>query len=131
MNDLERIGDHAENFYEIGEEMSEKKIRFSDHAKADIDKMGEYILSMLEISKDAFENLNRNRLPELTKLENATDTMKRDLTASHYSRLAEGNCSIEVSPYYSSAVLGLERVADHLVNVGDSIVNPVGSQKGN
>lgn len=40
----------------------------------------------------------------------------------------EGNCSMEVSPYYSSAVSGLERVADHLVNIGYSIVNPVGSQ---
>ncbi len=130
LNDLERIGDHAENFYEIGEEMHGKEISFSDTARADIKKMSEHVLSMLDIAKDAFENLNRKRLPKLTELENEVDDMKQDLTASHYSRLAEGNCSIEVSPYYSSAVLGLERVADHLVNVGYSIVNPVGSQKG-
>ena len=55
--------------------------------------------------------------------------MKTTLTADHFVRLAEGNCRMEVSPYYSSAVAGLERVADHLVNVGYSIVNPVGSQK--
>ena len=54
--------------------------------------------------------------------------MKKELTASHFIRLADGDCSLEVSPYYSSAVAGLERVADHLVNVGYSIVNPVGSQ---
>lgn len=130
LNDLERIGDHAENFYEIGEEMRGKNIQFSDTARADIKKMSEHVLAMLDIAKDAFENLNRKKLPRLTELENEVDDMKQDLTASHYSRLAEGNCSIEVSPYYSSAVLGLERVADHLVNVGYSIVNPVGSQKG-
>ena len=131
LNDLERIGDHAENFYEIGEEMHGKNIRFSDTAKSDIKDMSERVSAMLEIAKDAFENLNKSRLSELTELENKVDDMKMDLTASHYSRLAEGNCSIEVSPYYSSAILGLERVADHLVNVGYSIVNPVGSQKGN
>ncbi len=131
LNDLERIGDHAENFYEIGEEMHNKTIRFSDLAKADIKKMCEIVFIMLEIAKDAFENLNKSRLSELTELENRVDDMKKDLTASHYSRLAEGNCRIEVSPYYSSAVLGLERVADHLINVGYSIINPVGSQKGN
>ncbi len=130
LNDLERIGDHAENFYEIGEEMHGKGISFSDTARSDIKKMSEHVLSMLDIAKDAFENLNKKELPRLTELENEVDDMKLDLTASHYSRLAEGNCSIEVSPYYSSAVLGLERVADHLVNVGYSIVNPVGSQKG-
>ncbi len=129
INDLERIGDHAENFYEIGEEMSGKEIEFSDKAKNDIGKMGGRVLQMLEIAKDAFENHNRDRLPELTVLENDVDDMKKELTASHYARLAEGNCRMEVSPYYSSTVLGLERVADHLVNIGYSIINPTGSQK--
>lgn len=131
LNDLERIGDHAENFYEIGEEMQQKKIDFSEIARTDIRKMHEVVLGMLAISKDAFENLNKARLSELAVLENIVDDMKKDLTASHFVRLAEGNCSMEVSPYYSSAVLGLERVADHLVNVGYSIVNPVGSEKEN
>ena len=129
LNDLERIGDHAENFYEIAEEMQGKGLEFSDTGRKDIRQMQEKILSMLEISKEAFENHNTDRLLELTEIENQVDRMKKELTANHFSRLAEGNCSMEVSPYYSSAVAGLERVADHLVNVGYSIVNPIGSQK--
>jgi hypothetical protein len=35
---------------------------------------------------------------------------------------------VDVSPYYSSTIVGLERVADHLVNVGYSIVDPTGEQ---
>jgi phosphate:Na+ symporter len=131
LNDLERIGDHAENFYEIGEEMLHKEIAFSDKARNDLSKMREAVLEMLAISKDAFENLNKDGLPSLTSLEDKVDEMKKELTSNHFSRLAEGNCAVEVSPYYSSAVLGLERVADHLVNIGYSIVNPVGSQKNN
>ena len=130
LNDLERIGDHAENFYEIGVEMSEKNIDFSENAKGEILAMRENILAMFAIAKDAFENINRNKLPELTELENRVDDEKRILIASHFARLADGNCNIDVSPYYSSLVLGLERVADHLVNVGYSILNPTGSQKG-
>lgn len=87
------------------------------------------IRRMLEISKDAFENLNRGNLPELTSLGNEVDGLKKELIASHFIRLAEGSCNMLVSLYYSSVVLGLERVADHLVNVGYSIVSPVGSQK--
>ena len=85
LNDLERIGDHAENFYDIGCQMQKEGIEFSDEAKA-------------------------------------------ELISRHYARLAEGNCKIELSPYFSSAVSGLERVADHLVNIGYSILNPTGSQ---
>ena len=129
LNDLERIGDHAENFYEIGEEMLGKNIEFSEKARNDIKTMRDSIIRMLNIAKDAFENLNKDNLPELIVLENEVDRMKKDLTRNHFSRLAEGNCSMEVSPYYSSAISGLERVADHLVNVGYSIINPIGSEK--
>ena len=129
LNDLERIGDHAENFYEIAEEMSEKKIAFSDTAIGEIKGMCEKISQMFKISKDAFENLNKERLSELTELENSVDDAKKTLIASHFSRLAEGGCSVDRSPYYSSAIAGLERVADHLVNIGYSIINPTGSQK--
>ena len=129
LNDLERIGDHAENFYEIAEEMLGKKIEFSQTGRSDIKKMRDVILNMLVISKDAFENLNKSRLSELVVLEDSVDTMKKELTANHFARLAEGNCSMEVSPYYSSAISGLERVADHLVNIGYSIINPIGSEK--
>lgn len=129
LNDLERIGDHAENFHNIGEEMSKKQIVFSEKAKNDILQMRQTVMQMFDIAKDAFRNLNRDNLAQLTVLENEVDSMKKQLTASHFARLAEGNCSMDVSPYYSSTVVGLERVADHLVNVGYSIVNPTGSQK--
>ena len=129
LNDLERIGDHAENFYEIVDQMTQKEIAFSPAAQADMEKMRGTVMQMLSISKDAFDNLNKARLPELAALEEKVDAMKKALTASHFVRLAEGNCNMAVSPYYSSTVAGLERVADHLVNVGYSIVNPIGSEK--
>ncbi|MBQ7779928.1 MAG: Na/Pi cotransporter family protein [Clostridia bacterium] len=131
LNDLERIGDHAENFYEIGAEMADKELVFSEAAVDEIKGMCGVVSQMFEISKDAFENLNGERLNELTELEDKVDEMKKTLTARHFARLAEGNCSVDHSPYFSSTVVGLERVADHLVNVGYSIVNPVGSEKEN
>ena len=131
LNDLERIGDHAENFHEIGVEMLNRNITFTDQARTGINNMRDTVVKMFGVSKDAFENLHKDELSGLTELEQNVDNMKRDLIADHFNRLAEGNCSVEVSPYYSSVVVGLERVADHLVNVGYSIVNPTGSQKNN
>ena len=129
LNDLERIGDHAENFYEIGEEMQKKGLTFSEIGRADIKKMRETVLAMLTIAKDAFRNLNKECLPGLLPLEAEVDKMKKELIAGHFARLAEGNCDMAVSPYFASAVSGLERVADHLINVGYSIVSPIGSEK--
>ncbi len=129
LNDLERIGDHAENFHEIGMEMINKNISFSEHALKGIMDMRDSVMKMFAISVYTFETLHTEKLSDLTKLEEGVDAMKKAFIAEHFARLAEGNCSIDVSPYYSSVITGLERVADHLVNVGYSIVNPTGSQK--
>ena len=128
LNDLERIGDHADNFCEIGVEMQEKGLQFSDMAKAELKEMCEKVLRMFEIAYTAFEEGESNNLNELTKLENEVDGLKRALSARHYARLAEGDCKLELSPYFISVIVGLERVADHLVNVGYSVLNPTGSQ---
>ncbi len=128
LNDLERIGDHAENFYEIGVEMQRKELAFSKEAQAELQGMQNKVLRMFEIAREAFDNTDSSSLAELTVLENEVDILKRELSSRHYARLAEGNCKVELSPYYSSTIAGLERVADHLVNVGYSILNPTGSQ---
>ncbi len=128
LNDLERIGDHADNFCEIGVEMQENGLEFSDEAKGELQEMGGKVLRMFEIASEAFEGTQTERLGELTQLENEVDGMKRELSARHYARLADGKCRVEHSPYFTSIVAGLERVADHLVNVGYSVLNPTGSQ---
>ena len=129
LNDLERIGDHALNFYKISQEMKQKELTYSQEAQEEIRAMCDAVLGMFSVAKDVFENLNRNRLSELTEYENRVNGMKKALTAKHYARLSEGNCSVTHSPYYTSTVIGLERVADHLVNVGFSSQNPTCSQK--
>ena len=129
LNDLERIGDHAENFNEIGIEMIKRDISFTEHALSGITKMRDTVMQMFSIAINTLKTLQKEELSDLTQLENRVDSMKKELIASHFARLAEGNCSVDVSPYYSSVIVGLERIADHLVNVGYSIVNPTGSQK--
>ena len=128
LNDVERIGDHAVNFHEIGVQMAEEGLKFSDSALAELKNMKDKITRMFEIASEAFDDANSTRLNELTALENEVDAMKRSLSANHFSRLAEGSCRVELSAYFFSTVAGLERVADHLINVGYSVLNPTGSQ---
>ncbi len=128
LNDLERIGDHADNFCEIGLEMQTKGLEFSDMAKAELDSIKVKVVRMFEIASHAFESGETNKLGELTKLENQVDNLKKEISARHYARLADGKCDMDHSPYFTSIVADLERVADHLVNVGYSVLNPTGSQ---
>ncbi len=128
LNDVERIGDHAENFHEIGVEMKEKGLKFSDKATEEIKQMRKDVNEMFKIAERAFKELDSSVLTELSKFEELVDNQKDTLQANHFTRLTEGSCKVELSPYFSSTVAGLERVADHLINVGYSIVDPTGSQ---
>ncbi len=128
LNDLERIGDHADNFCEMGVQMQKEGLQFSEQARSELKEMSDAVLQMFDIAEGAFDNATPAHLGELTKLENEVDYFKHDLSAKHYTRLADGTCKVEHSPYFTSIVSGLERVADHLVNVGYSVLNPTGSQ---
>ena len=135
INDLERIGDHAKNFAEIGVELIEKELELSQSAKEEISYMSSKVSRMFELALEVFEAHTRaeltvvaSRLAELSTIEAETDKLKKDYIANHFARLAEGKCVASHSPYYVSIVTRLERVGDHLVNVGYSIVNPTGSQ---
>ena len=108
--------------------MKETNLQFSDIAKAELKEMGDKVLRMFDLAMGIFDDTDKSRLLELTAMENEVDNMKRTLPANHFARLAEGQCTMEVSAYYLSAIAGIERVADHLINVGYSIVNPTGSQ---
>ena len=114
---------------EMGVEMSEKGLEFSPIAKEEIGAMRKNIDEMFEYAETAFKELDTSVLPKVLKLEEIVDEQKKSLSTSHYNRLAEGHCSVELSPYFTSTVSGLERVADHLVNVGYSIVNPTGDEE--
>ena len=128
LNDLERIGDHAENFGEIGVQMQAADLSFSEGAIEELKNMEGKVLQMFDIALNAISSGNAEHLGELTLLENEVDGLKRELSSRHYARLAEGKCKLELSPYFTSTVAGLERVADHIVNIGYSILNPTGSQ---
>ena len=134
INDLERIGDHAKNFIEISEEMVAKELKFSQNAKDEIALMSSKVTRMFDLTVDIFDRDKINasvlssKLAELSTLESEVDKLKKENLAKHYSRLSANVCDASHSPYYVSIITRLERVGDHLVNVGYSVVNPTGSQ---
>ena len=128
LNDLERVGDHSENFLEISTQMKEEGLAFSQMAINDIETMYNKVYEMFDIAMTAFDNPKTEDLNKVDALEEEVDNLKKTLSANHFTRLSKGECKVELSAYYFSVLAGYERVADHLVNIGWSIVNPTGDQ---
>ena len=129
VNDIERVGDHAENLLELSEKMKDMDLTFSSDALDELQTMFDKVSLMYDIALDVFDDKTHERhLQELNKLEDEVDDLKNYLQTQHFARLSSGNCKMELSAFYSSTIAGLERVGDHLVNVGNSIVNPTGDE---
>ncbi len=126
VNDIERIGDHAYNFYESSLKMVSNDLKFSDVAKKEFDSMFDVICQMFELTFVIFHDKSSDSLKKLHDLEDQTDNLKNALSSAHYERIQKKTCKVENSPFYTTLVSELERVADHLVNIGYSIVNPTG-----
>ena len=126
VNDIERIGDHAYNFYEQSLKMVDKDLHFSDVAKKEFQEMFDVVENMFMTAFMIFDNQTRINLRKLHDLEDKTDGLKNTLSSAHYERIQKHMCKMENSPFYTTLVSELERVADHLVNIGYSIVNPTG-----
>ena len=126
VNDVERIGDHAYNFYESSLKMVENDLAFSDVAKKEFDSMFDVVCQMFDLTFIIFHDKSSESLRKLHDLENQTDELKNALSTAHYERIQNKTCHVENSPFYTTLVSELERVADHLVNIGYSIVNPIG-----
>ena len=128
ISDIERIGDHAENFLEEAEEMNENGVTFSDDAMDELKNMYAKVSFMFERSLRVFENRDENGLAEISALESEVDMLKRVLGNNHIMRLNSGNCSVECGTHFYAIISALERVADHLTNIAFSIKSPSGSQ---
>ena len=106
--------------------MVENDLAFSDIAKKEFDSMFDVVCQMFDLTFIIFHDKSSDSLKKLHDLEDQTDNLKNELSTAHYERIQKKTCKVENSPFYTTLVSELERVADHLVNIGYSIVNPTG-----
>ena len=126
INDIERIGDHAYNFLETARKLNDEELSFSDTAKKEFSEFIDILKEMFTISEKVFMDRKIDDLQKLHDLEQKTDVLKDELSNAHFERIKRNECKNELSPFHSSLLSELERDADHLTNIGYSIVNPTG-----
>jgi len=126
INDIERIGDHAFNFHETADELHNNDLSFSPAAVKEILQLDVIIKDMFQVAKTIFVYKDRKSLAYLRDQEEKVHQMKQDFYRNHYERIIKEECTQEMTPYISTLIVELERIADHLTNIGYSITNPTG-----
>ena len=121
VSDLERIGDYAENIVEYAESLKAQNASFSAQAVKEIRQMERYIDALYEEIQQAYHDQDVKALERAHMIEEEIDNLTKKMERNHIQRLVNGECTPQVGAEYLSLAKNTERIADHLINVGNTI----------
>ena len=117
VNDIERIGDHAENIVDAAVQREETGVGFSKAAQRELGEMIDMVNTLLRFSFEMFVKSTEEHVEDIRNLEEAIDEKEKELQQRHIERLSSNECTPEAGAMFSDIVSGLERVADHATNI--------------
>jgi phosphate:Na+ symporter len=123
VNDIERIGDHAENVADAARTRIETGVTISKEAQAELGCMLDMVNEIFRLSTQMFKTGLDTNLDRIVDLEAKIDDKERELQQNHVDRLTRNECTPEAGMIFSDIVSGLERVADHSTNIAFSVLH--------
>ena len=122
VNDIERIGDHAENLAELGEDSIANDVVFSNDAKNELNDMYNKVLSTYTYALESMRTSDVDLACKVIKMEEQVDIMEKSCRVNHMRRLNNNMCSIDSGIIYLEIIANLERFSDHAVNIAQQVI---------
>lgn len=117
INDIERIGDHADNIAELALEISDKKIILSDKSKETLHIMYSKTKLTYELALNVIDEPNMDKINQIFVLEEEMDQLQKSARKSHINRLNANECNTDSGIYFLEIVNNLERISDLSANL--------------
>ena len=130
VNDIERIGDHAENVADAARQRKEEGVSISKEAQKELGDMLEMVNKIIRYAVEMFAKSDESHMQEIVTLEDQVDEKERELQKKHVERLTKGECSPEACMIFCDIVSGLEIVADHATNIAFAITTEEDAEDG-
>lgn len=118
---LERIGDHAMNISEYTKRMESKGISFSKEERAEIGQMRDICIQALDLLGN-LEPLSMDTFDKIVDAEQKIDDMTAQFRHNQLKRMRAGTCTNEASVLYAEMLTDFERMGDHILNIGESLL---------
>lgn len=122
VNDLERVGDHAENIVEIAQRKIEQKLVFTDAALAEIGQLRAEAIAMFDRVITALANNDVDTAKAALSHERNLNRMQLEFRRSHVQRMTDGQCTPEGGLIFIDLVDNVEKIGDHLANIAQAVI---------
>jgi len=120
VNDVERIGDHAENIIELAVRKQDQKLELSDKALKELSNIGDHTLSMFDEVLQTLRQQDDDAARRVLGREELLNTMQVQLKENHVLRLQNQECHILSGLLFVSFVDNLEKIGDHITNIAQA-----------
>jgi phosphate:Na+ symporter len=117
ITNIERVGDHAENLADLALEKIHDNIYLTEDAYKELAEVCTAAVDSFDYAIRARETENVEYIREVERLEDLVDDMKDKLRQSHINRLSQGLCTPENGVIFIDALINLERISDHSLNI--------------
>lgn len=123
INDIERIGDHAENIAELGEQYILQDLTFSQESRVELAVMLDKVFGAVTLALEAMKNSDTKKAQQVIEMENEVDELEKANRLSHIYRLNNNLCKTESGILFLDLISNLERVSDHASNIAEAVLN--------
>lgn len=123
VNDIERIGDHAENIADLTTEKITRKLEFSEEAIENLGHMYKYTINSLQESIESYEHLDLEKAKSIKAIEEKIDALEKEYRDAHIKRLNAGQCGAYCGAVFLDIISNLERIGDHAINIAETVIN--------
>ncbi len=123
INDIERVGDHADNIAELCQDRIDNKLWFTDTALDELHIMFDKVEDVFSKSLLAFKTADPKIAEEVITLEAEIDIMEKQYRDTHIERLNTQSCEPSSGIIFLDLISNLERISDHSLNIAMYILD--------
>lgn len=117
VNDIERIGDHAENIVELASIRNEKDINMSEEALNELKEIFETTLEAISLAIKSYEEYDKNNKAIIDEVEEKIDSLEKVFRDNNIERLNSKKCLTDAGIMFFDLLSNLERIGDHANNI--------------
>lgn len=119
VGNIERIGDHADNFAGYSRFFISRGLTMSDAAVDEVRHMKSLTVDTMEFLEGDRREDAGTMLINVSRGEQDIDDMTDEYRNRQMDRMRNGVCTAEVSVIYSEMLTDFERIGDHLLNIAE------------
>lgn len=117
INDIERIGDHAENIAELATLKYNNNIKISGDAEKELEKMFSVTLKSIDLAIKSYEEQDENHDHIIDEIEDEIDSLEKSFRENNVKRLSSRACDANAGVVFFDLLSNLERIGDHANNI--------------